>query len=47
MPASPDLDVNKLKGLSEKQQVLFTVKDYVKFKKREFKELKLDISTIR
>lgn len=47
MPASPDVDISKLKGLSEKQQILYILKDYVKFKTRELKELRTDISKIR
>ncbi len=47
MPASPDLDGNKLKGLSERQQILFILDDYVKFKERELTELTADISKIR
>jgi hypothetical protein len=47
MPASPELEVNNLKGLPEKEQVLFILRDYVKFKKKELKELKADISKIK
>lgn len=47
MPASPDLDVSKLKGLSEKEQVSLILKDYVRFKRRELRELKADIEKIK
>jgi hypothetical protein len=47
MPASPDLDVSKLKGLSEKKQVSLILKDYVRFKRRQLKELKADIERIQ
>ena len=47
MPASPDLDIKKLKGFSEKEKILFILKDYVKFKKKQLKELKADISKIK
>ena len=47
MPASPDLDVNRVEGLSQKEQILFILDDYVKFKERELKGLRSDIATIR
>ncbi len=47
MPASPDLDVSKLKGLSEKEQVSLILKDYVRFKRRELKELRADVEKIK
>jgi hypothetical protein len=43
MPASPDLDVKKLQGLSEKEQILFILKDYVEFKKSELRELETEL----
>jgi hypothetical protein len=46
MPASPDIDLSKLKGLSEKEQILYILKDYARFKERELKELKADIAKI-
>jgi len=46
MPASPDLDIKKLKGFSEKEKILFILKDYVKFKEKQLKELQADISKI-
>jgi len=46
MPASPDLNLDKLKDFSEKDKILFTLKDYVEFKERQLKELKADISKI-
>ena len=46
MPASPDLDLGKLKGLSEKDKIVFILKDYVKFKEKQLKELQADISKI-
>ncbi len=47
MPASPDLETKKLKGFSEKEKILFILKDYVKFKKKQLKELNTDISKIK
>jgi hypothetical protein len=47
MPASPDLDVSKLNGLSEKDQISFVLQDYVRFKRRELKELRADIEKIK
>ena len=47
MPASPDLDIEKLKGLSKKAQVLFVLKDYMEYKKKELKAIKVDISKIK
>lgn len=47
MPASPDLDVDKLKGLSEREKVLFVLKDYVEFKEKELVKIKKDISKIK
>jgi hypothetical protein len=46
MPASPDLDLDKLKGLSEKDKIVFILKDYVAFKKKQLEELQADISKI-
>lgn len=46
MPSSPDLDLDKLKGLSEKDEILFILKDYAEFKKKQLKELQADISKI-
>jgi len=43
MPASPDLDVKKLRGLSEKEQILFILKDYVEFKQSELKKLAAEL----
>ncbi len=47
MPASPDLDVSKLKGLSEKDQFSCVLQDYVRFKERELRELRRDISEVK
>lgn len=47
MPASPGLDIKKLKDLSEKEKILFILEDYVKFKKRQLKEIETDILKIR
>jgi len=47
MPASPGLDIKKLKDLSEKEKILFVLKDYVKFKKRQLKEIETDILKIK
>jgi len=43
MPASPDLDVKKLKGLSEKEQILFVLNDYIEFKKDELRKLEAEL----
>jgi hypothetical protein len=47
MPARPNLDLSKLRGLSEKQQIEFILKDYVNYKEEELKALKSDLSTIK
>ena len=43
MPASPNLDVKKLKGLAEKEQILFVLNDYVEFKKDELRKLETEL----
>lgn len=47
LPASPDLEMEKLKGLSPKEQISFILDDYIEYKARQLEEVKEDIAKMK
>ncbi|MDO9575348.1 MAG: hypothetical protein Q7J55_02335 [bacterium] len=47
LPASPDLEIEKLKGLSPKEQISLILRDCIEYKTKQLEELKEDIAKIK